>query len=88
MQQNTRKNKIEVKSLSSNYYMYEKLIIFPALVTLKIFNRQEKHVYNQISCYHFLLQNTIKRAITKKLFLYIYYVPNGYYPGKSFHISI
>lgn len=60
--------------------MYEELIIFPALGTLKIFNREEKYVYNQISCY----QNTIKRAINKKLLLYFYYVPNGYYPGKVF----
>ena len=51
------KIKIELKPQPWNYHIYEELIIFPALVTLKILNTQEEYIYNEVSFYHFLLQN-------------------------------
>ena len=54
--------------------MHEELTIFPAFVKLKIFNTQEKYIYDQIIFYYFLQQNTINfiRAITKKFLFYIF----------------
>ena len=60
--QYTRK-KIEVQSQEHDYHMYEELVIFPAFVTLKIFDTQGKYIYHQMKFYHhFLRQNTFKSS--------------------------
>lgn len=65
------KIKIEFQSQPCNYHMYEELIIFPALVTLKNLNTQEKSTYNQISFYHFchkISLNLEKKQLLRNFF--------------------